>query len=142
MVIVAAVDRTDRAEHVIAEAETLAERFEDTVHVVHVLSDSEYYDLQRTNVKQKGAAIEMETIREVAEEIAAESVADVDVPCEPVGLVGDAAEQIVAYADETDARYIVLATRKRSPTGKALFGSVAQSVLLSAGRPVLTTGVR
>jgi len=31
----------------------------------------------------------------------------------------------------------VLATRKQSPVGKALFGSVAQSVILDASVPVL-----
>jgi len=50
---------------------------------------------------------------------------------------GDPAEQILAAAEEVDADLIALSGRKRSPAGKVLFGSVTQSVLLSAGRPVL-----
>nr|WP_268762303.1 universal stress protein [Halorubrum saccharovorum] len=43
------------------------------------------------------------------------------------------------YADERDARYIVVSPRRRSKTGKVLFGSVAQSILLNATTPVVST---
>lgn len=53
---------------------------------------------------------------------------------------GDPADEIVAFADEHDADAICVAGRKRSPTGKALFGSVTQSVILTSDRPVLLAG--
>jgi nucleotide-binding universal stress UspA family protein len=53
---------------------------------------------------------------------------------------GDPAEAIISAADELDADMIVLAARKRTPTGKVLFGSVTQAVLLGTGRPVLVCG--
>lgn len=49
---------------------------------------------------------------------------------------GDPAEQILAVAEEIDADNITMSGRKRSPTGKVLFGSVTQSVMLEADRPV------
>jgi nucleotide-binding universal stress UspA family protein len=50
---------------------------------------------------------------------------------------GDPAEAILETADDLDADMIVLAARKRSPTGKVIFGSVTQTVILGTDRPVL-----
>lgn len=54
---------------------------------------------------------------------------------------GDPAEAIIDVASDVDADLIVIGGRKRSPAGKALFGSVTQTVILNAGRPVMVTGV-
>jgi nucleotide-binding universal stress UspA family protein len=54
---------------------------------------------------------------------------------------GDPADAIIDAADESDADLIIIGGRKRSPTGKALFGSVTQTVILNAGRPVMVTSV-
>lgn len=50
---------------------------------------------------------------------------------------GEPAEAILEVADEIDADSIAVSGRKRSPAGKAIFGSVTQSLLLSADRPVI-----
>jgi nucleotide-binding universal stress UspA family protein len=49
---------------------------------------------------------------------------------------GSPSEQILAVADEVDVDLIAISGRKKSPTGKVLFGSVTQSVILDADRPV------
>lgn len=49
----------------------------------------------------------------------------------------DPAPAITALADEVDADLLVLAGRKRTPTGKVLFGSVTQAVILETNRAVL-----
>ncbi|MBO8180936.1 MAG: universal stress protein [Archaeoglobus sp.] len=46
------------------------------------------------------------------------------------------AQDIVDFADEIDAKMVVIGVRKRSPTGKLLFGSVARDVILHANKPV------
>ncbi len=46
------------------------------------------------------------------------------------------ADEVLAYADEVDADEFVIGIRKRSPTGKALFGSVAQDILLGSNIPL------
>ncbi|PGF17775.1 universal stress protein UspA [Natrinema sp. CBA1119] len=50
---------------------------------------------------------------------------------------GEPTEVILSVAEEIDADSIAVSGRKRSPAGKAIFGSVTQSLLLSADRPVI-----
>ncbi|WP_165872079.1 universal stress protein [Natrarchaeobius halalkaliphilus] len=52
---------------------------------------------------------------------------------------GEPSEYLVQYATEQDADLICVGGRKRTPAGKALFGSVSQQVLLGADRPVLVS---
>ncbi|XVH30806.1 universal stress protein [Haloferacaceae archaeon DSL9] len=53
---------------------------------------------------------------------------------------GDPAEAIFRLADSLDAALIAIGKRRRSPAGKALFGSVTQDVILQSERPVLVVG--
>ena len=138
MAIVAAVDRSDRSASVVAEAANLARAYGDTVHVVHVLSRSEFMNLGRASARSSNS-VGMAEVREAAPEIAERHAGDLDVPVEAVGLMGTPADRIVDYAEEHDARFIVVGPRRRSPAGKAMFGSVAQDVLLSAEVPVVAS---
>lgn len=47
------------------------------------------------------------------------------------------AEDLLDVAEEEDAELIVIGLRQRSPVGKLVLGSHAQSVLMGARRPVL-----
>lgn len=51
---------------------------------------------------------------------------------------GDPDEEILRVARDIDADQIVLGGRRRSPVGKAIFGSVVQNVIRNSTRPVLT----
>ena len=55
-----------------------------------------------------------------------------------LGRVGEPTEEILAEAERSGARYLVIGGRKRTPVGKAMFGSITQSVLLEATLPVVT----
>ena len=52
--------------------------------------------------------------------------------------VGDAAEEIIKYADKTGADMIIIGTHGRKGLEKILFGSVALGVVKGANCPVLT----
>jgi len=49
----------------------------------------------------------------------------------------DPANDIVEVAEQEDATLIVIGMRRRSPVGKLLLGSNAQTILLNAPCPVL-----
>ncbi|MDG5821460.1 universal stress protein [Natronococcus sp. A-GB7] len=75
---------------------------------------------------------ELPASTEAARELLAEAGIDVETRLEQ----GDITEKILSVAEEIDANSIVMSGRKKSAAGKVLFGSVTQSVLLSADRPV------
>lgn len=49
----------------------------------------------------------------------------------------DVADDLIAVAEETNADFIVIGLRRRSPVGKLILGSNAQRILLDAPCPVL-----
>ncbi len=141
MPIVVAVDRSERAGPIVEEAARLGAAMDLPVHVVHVLTREEFVGLEQTSVTQSNRPVPMEDVIEGATGVAERAIDEAGADATAVGLMGDPAEEIVAYADEHDAEYLVIAGRKRSPVGKALFGSVVQSVLLEAPCPVVSIRV-
>ncbi|ELY62969.1 UspA domain-containing protein [Natrinema versiforme JCM 10478] len=118
------------------EAATLADRFDEPLHVVSVYEESEHDHLlnEKVNIDEKPTD---EDRKESARTVAERASEGISREREVIGRTGNTAEEILNYATEVDSRYIVLGGRKRSPVGKALFGSVTQSILLDADRPVV-----
>lgn len=135
MTIVVAVDAEREDDPVISVAADLAEAFDDELVVLHVMPDGEF-ERRRTDHEyyvDDAARDAKRTARWVAEGSLGE---DADVTA--LGRVGEPVETILSTADDHDARYVVIGGRKRTPVGKAIFGSVTQSVLLDAHRSVVT----
>ncbi|HEY9412923.1 MAG TPA: universal stress protein [Jiangellaceae bacterium] len=77
------------------------------------------------------ADAELETVRSQL----AEAGVDAEVRQLVRGL--DVADDLIAVAKETNADFIVIGLRRRSPVGKLILGSNAQRILLDAPCPVL-----
>ncbi|WP_042663012.1 MULTISPECIES: universal stress protein [Haloferax] len=141
MTVVVAVDDSNRAATVLARASALAADLDEPLHSLHVLQRTDLVDTLEKEVEGQAVTENREVKRvgaEIIERAAANGELEHDTAeIENVVRVGDPAEQITTYADNVDTRYIVVGGRRRSPTGKALFGSVTQRVMLSSTVPVL-----
>ena len=94
-----------------------------TAHLCHVFQDN-----------PEGASVhQLGTVRR-----ARELLEDAGVDCVHYEASGDPGAELLAAADEVEADLICVSGRKRSPAGKAVFGSTTQALVLNADRPVLT----
>ncbi|MBP2251194.1 universal stress protein [Halarchaeum nitratireducens] len=128
----------DRAE---ALAETLIDIAVPTdaeVVLAHVFTEEEYESTLDNLGVEAGGDVSVDevsrrhaTIRQLS---AALDEAEVDYTIR--GEIGTHGERIVDLAETEDADLVIVGGRKRSPTGKAVFGSTAQEVMLSAPCPV------
>lgn len=128
MVLLAAISDSDTDESILTEAARLAEAFDDELHVVYVHSFDSVADDTATD----------ESVKQQATSIAQTAIDALDYPATPVGLIGEPAAEVLEYAETVETRYLVIGGQKRSPVGKALFGSTTQQILLGAELPVLT----
>lgn len=127
----------DRTEELATTATNLVEPTGATVVLAHVFTEEGYRDvLDRLNYDPTGeidsdeVASRHSTVREIAK-----TLDEGDIDYEIKGLVGEGGKTIVEVAETVDADQLIVGGRKRSPTGKAVFGSTAQEVLLSAPCP-------
>ncbi|WP_418286110.1 universal stress protein [Halorubrum sp. DTA46] len=67
---------------------------------------------------------------------ARERLEEAGVTCVHYEASGDPADELLSAAEDIAADAICVSGRKRSPTGKAVFGSVTQDVILGSDRPV------
>jgi nucleotide-binding universal stress UspA family protein len=74
--------------------------------------------------------------RHVETRTIAQALDAADVDYEIRGAVGDRGDAIVALAEDVGADRVVIGGRRRTPAGKAVFGSTAQKVMLSGPCPV------
>lgn len=131
-------DRTDR---LAATAAELAGMMQLNVHVLHVFSPSRF---ERVTADEEvgpdptptDAVRRVDSVREVVDTLA-EPLRNWGMGVEVAGRVGDpVSAEIVAVAEAVDAKQVLIGGRRRTPTGKVVFGSTAQEVLLDAPCPI------
>ncbi len=132
------VDFYESALKVLPVVKLMAEKLGAKIELIHVVkgsSDFVGYEM--------GAAwysnFEDELIKggeKAMDRFVEEKLAGLDV--DTTVAVGDAAEEIIKYADKTGADMIIIGTHGRKGLEKILFGSVALGVAKGANCPVLT----
>lgn len=141
-------DPSDRAPELIREAGELAADAGVPLRVLTVVSRDEFdadAEVLDTIGEFEGANYSMrpeEYAEEVAETAISDLLSDLDVEADPIGrAVGgddDRADEILRVAEENDCDYIFIVGRRRSPTGKVIFGDTAQQIILNFEDYVVT----
>jgi nucleotide-binding universal stress UspA family protein len=129
----------DRVERLAEEAVEVARPTDADVVLVHAFTDDEYeetldileFDREHSEVDPDDVATRHTPVRKLAEILESEGI-DFAVR----GGVGDRADTVVTLADDLDADLLYVGGERRSPAGKAVFGSTAQKILFSAPCPV------
>jgi len=135
MHVVVAAKGTEHGD-VVAEAAELAGAFDDELHVVSVLALEDPSDDIGPGGPDDAATERFE--REAANHAAAAAEAAGVPGAVPVGRVGKSVAREVLDDVDDEVRYLVVGGRKRSPVGKAVFGSTSQRILLEATVPVVS----
>ncbi|MFB6153681.1 MAG: universal stress protein [Halodesulfurarchaeum sp.] len=132
----AVVDPTDGAKQLVREAGELAAGVGADLTLLHVTTEEEFNDkaAAMARIPEADASYTQDRAeeggRQFVRDVAREVLDDVDVAFDAVGEVGDRVDTILDEAAERDCDHIFVAGRKRSPAGKAIFGDVAQTVVL------------
>jgi len=135
MTIVAAVDADDRPDRVVTVGKEMADAFGDDLVVLHVVTEAEF-ERRRADREYFVDQAAQDAARSAGWVVSGTLDDGEDVQTE--GRVGEPADEIRQFAEENGARFVVIGGRKRTPVGKAVFGSVTQSILLNADAPVVT----
>jgi len=112
-----------------------------TVTLAHVFDTSSYDDVKERLEFGPNDEVSPDKVakRSVAVRDLSKLLKEADVEHQVRGRTADpggVGEGIVDLAEEIDADLVLVGGRKRSPTGKAVFGSTAQEVMLESPCPV------
>jgi nucleotide-binding universal stress UspA family protein len=135
MAIIAAVDGDTRPDRVVTVGADLAQAFDTELVVFHAMTEDEFD--RRREEREYFVDHAAEDAAKTARWVVTGTLDDPSI-AQVEGAVGEPVSEILDLSEELDARYVVVGGRRRTPVGKAVFGSVTQAVLLNAGRPVVT----
>lgn len=96
----------------------------------------EMLDINPREADHLGTAVEHNT----AVGTLSSSLDDLGIEYSVRGAIGTPTSEILEMADDVDADFILVGGRKRTPAGKALFGSSSQEILLESELPVIYAG--
>ncbi|MFC7140135.1 universal stress protein [Halosimplex aquaticum] len=137
----------DENTELLKEAGELAAGVDATLTIVSLMTADEFRDAREALdiVAQEehtsyDDSVVIDAAKRQASETAEEVFDDGDVDWRVVGArIGDnesEADRILEVADDNDVDHVFITGKKRSPTGKAVFGDRAQAIILNFDGPV------
>jgi nucleotide-binding universal stress UspA family protein len=130
--IVIPVDGSEEAKHAAQQGLRLAEVFDASVNIIHVI-EQKTLRLSRTTEEKKQLRDRSEGVLTEIEELASDVAQSVTTTL----TEGKPSVQISTYADEKNADLVVIGRQGMTGLGKRLLGGVTEQVLHQSNSPVL-----
>lgn len=133
------VDFSDNSKKILQDAVAIAAKFEATLSLIFVVQSFDDYSgffvphmpIAQFQDDMLGSA------RQKMDNFV-EDTLSAGIECETQVSVGDVAEEIIGYAQSSNADMIIMGTHGYKGLDRILFGSVAEQVVKTAPCPVLT----
>lgn len=136
------VEATQGTKDILRVAGEFAEGVGAELVLVHVTTEEEFSERSDALAGLTDLNVEYDVSRardgakQFANDIGHAVLNDRDVTFEAVGRLGEVSEEILTVAKEYECDHLFVSGRQRSPTGKAIFGDVAQNLILNFDGPV------
>lgn len=132
--LIAVEDERDRMVPVVEHAAEIADALSATVTLYHVYEPEAFEALLDSRGLDSADPSELALDNQMVEE-AAQILRDVGVGFTVEAATGEPSEEIVSFIEANGVDHVFLGGRNRSPAGKAILGSVSQTVLLNSDVP-------
>jgi|AntDeeMetagen681_2_1112603.scaffolds.fasta_scaffold25671_1 nucleotide-binding universal stress UspA family protein len=132
-----AVVRSDSpaTSELLEEADALTNGVDAELILLHVMPDDEYDERMSSRMEtgSGGGSFSIDEAEREANHIAKEAGRNAlgHTDFETIGIVGHLAQDAIEVAERENCDHIFISGRRRSPSGKAIFGDVTQRILLN-----------
>jgi nucleotide-binding universal stress UspA family protein len=133
-VLIAVEDNKERMRPVIEHASEIADALSATVTLFHVYESGEFKNKLDARSLESADPCDI-ALDDPIIEMASEMLRDAGLEFTVVAATGEAGEEVGDYIDNHEIGHVFLGGRGLSPAGKALLGSVSQSVILNTDVP-------
>ena len=137
LIIVAAIDGSEHSPAVVDHAVAMARLLGAELHILHVVHLTGFYYSALASALIDEDDLEAKLLETVWDGVAPQLAEVDDVAITRIGRSGYAGDTIADYADEVDARMIVIGSKGWGALKSAFLGSTSQRVLSHTSRDVL-----
>lgn len=139
VVVAVGPNDADRTGELLTAIRDVAEPADADVVLLHAFSQTAYEE----GVSEAGfdpddppSPDELASRLEAVDAISA-ALEETDIEYEITGVIGDEGDSILSETAAADGDLLYLSGRRRSPTGKAVFGSTSHRIMMNSSCPVL-----
>lgn len=117
----------------------LAEAFEENLTIIPVYDENKYSETVQREAMAGSKITKLEDVESELSgntlEVVESTVSDTDVPWTVDVFIGELPAKLIEKLHSDEVNHVVVPAEQTSPTGKVLFGDIAQSLVLNTSIP-------